>query len=115
MHASALRPLLLARAHAVYSPVQLVGFEDVDLDIKHTAGDGPHGRRRQASTTTDERASHIIDLRDGSQISAWAARGHLTGIRRPEPKLLPVSRAFVSRSRPISDIFWPSLTAHNEV
>ena len=48
MHASALRPLLLARAHAVYSPVQLVGFADVVLDIKHTAGDGPHGRRRQA-------------------------------------------------------------------
>ena len=105
MHASALRPLLLARAHAVYSPVQLVGFEDVDLDIKHTAGDGPHGRRRQASTTASMRASRIIDLRDGSQISAWAARGRLTAARRPEPKLLPVSRALTS----------PSLTAHNDV
>ena len=115
MHASALRPLLLARAHAVYSPVQLVGFADIDLDIKHTAGDGPHGRRRQASTTADERASHIIDLRGGSQISAWAARGRLTAARRPEPKLLPVSRALVSRSRPATDTFWPSLTAHNDV
>ena len=115
MHASALRPLLLARAHAVYSPVQLVGFADVVLDTKHTAGDGPHGRRRQAATTADERASHIIDLRGGSQISAWAARGRLTGIRRPEPKLLPVSRAFVSRSRQASETFWPRMTAHNEV
>jgi len=115
MHASALRPLLLARAHAVYSPVQLVGFEDVDLDIKHTAGDGPHGRRRQASTTAGKRASHIIDLRGGSQISAWAARGRLTAARRPEPKLLPVSRALASRSRPAPDTFWPRLTAHNEV
>jgi len=115
MHASALRPLLLARAHAVYSPVQLVGFADVDLDIKHTAGDGPHGRRRQASTTASKRASRAIDLRGGSQISAWAARGRLTGIRRPELKLLPVSRAFVSRSRPAPDTFWPRLTAHNEV
>ena len=115
MHASALRPLLLARAHAVYSPVQLVGFEDVDLDIKHTAGDGPHGRRRQASTTADERASHIIEVRDGSQISAWAARGRLTAARRPEPKLLPGSRAVASRSRQASETFWPRMTAHNEV
>jgi len=115
MHASALRPLLLARAHAVYSPVQLVGFADVVLDIKHTAGDGPHGRRRQASTTASKRASHIIDLRGGSQISAWAARGRLTAARRPEPKLLPVSRALASRSRPAPDTFWPRLTAHNEV
>ena len=36
MHASALRPLLLARAHAVYSPVQLVCFEDVVLDTAST-------------------------------------------------------------------------------
>ena len=115
MHASALRPLLLARAHAVYSPVQLVGFADIDLDIKHTAEDGPHGRRRQASTTASKRASHIIDLRGGSQISAWAARGRLTAARRPEPKLLPVSRAFVSRLRLAPDTFWPTLTAHNEV
>ena len=50
MHPRA-RPLLLARPHAVYSPVWLVGFANVALDIKHTAGDGPYGRRREASTT----------------------------------------------------------------
>eukprot|EP01045_Picozoa_sp_COSAG04_P031731 COSAG04_NODE_5969_length_1446_cov_1.485523_3_plen_98_part_01 len=90
MHPRA-RPLLLARPHAVYSPVWLVGFASLALGIKHTAGDGPYGRRRQASTTASKRASHTIDLRDGSQISAWAARGRLTASRRPEPKLLPVS------------------------